>query len=96
VQSALVSVSASGTSSLTAILRAEALLAQVNTAGAVILSVKISVLGGAVVTRQNLFTGGHLLYTGGAIVNFVPFDSTGKLLHSGVLVSDDVTKYVKY
>ena len=96
VQSAIVSVSAGGTSSLTAILRAEALLSQVKATGAVVLSVKTSVLGGAVVTRQNLFTGGHLLYTGGAIVNFVLFDATGKLLHSGVLVSDDATKYVQY
>jgi hypothetical protein len=43
-----------------------------------------------------LFTGGHLFYTGGAIVNFALFDETGALLHSGVLVSDDKGKYVKY
>jgi hypothetical protein len=96
VQSSLITVSATGTSPLTAIIRAEALLNKVTTTKAVILAVKTSVLGGAVVTRQNLFTGGHLFYTGGAIVNFTLFDVTGTILHSGVLVSDDSGKYVKY
>jgi hypothetical protein len=96
VQNSLIAVSATGTSSLTAILRAEALLDKVKDSNARILSIKTSVLGGAVVTRQNLFTGGHLFYTGGAIVNFVLFDASGTLLHSGVLVSDDKSKYVKY
>ena len=96
VQNSLIAVSPTGTSSLTAILRAEALLDKVKDSHARILSIKTSVLGGAVVTRQNLFTGGHLLYTGGAIANFVLFDATGTLLHSGVLVSDDKGKSVKY
>lgn len=96
VQNSLIAVSATGTSSLTAILRAEALLDKVKDPRVRILSIKTSVLGGAVVTRQNLFTGGHLFYTGGAIVNFVVFDATGTLLHSGVLVSDDRGKNVKY
>jgi len=96
VQNSLVAVSATGTSSLTAILRAEALLDKIKGPNARILSVKTSVLGGAVVTRQNLFTGGHLFYTGGAIVNFVLFDATGTVLHSGVFVSDDKGKNVKY
>ena len=96
VQNSLIAVSATGTSSLTAILRAETLLAKINSANVPVLSIKTSVLGGAVVTRQNLFTGGHLFYTGGAIANFVLFDATGKLLNSGVLVSDDKGKNVKY
>jgi hypothetical protein len=96
VQSNLDAVSTGGTSSLSAILRAEALLTQVRTAGATVLSVKTSVLGGGVVTRLNLFTGGHLLYTGGAIVNYVVFDASGKIVMSGVLVCDDASKYVKY
>ena len=96
VQNSLIAVSATGTSSLTAILRAEALLDKVKDSHSRILSIKTSVLGGAVVTRQNLFTGGHLFYTGGAIANFVLFDATGTLLHSGVLVSDDKGKNVKY
>ncbi|HSY35596.1 MAG TPA: hypothetical protein VK814_07600 [Acidobacteriaceae bacterium] len=96
VQNLLIAVSATGTSSLTAILRAEALLGKVNDPHTRILSIKTSVLGGAVVTRQNAFTGGHLFYTGGAIANFVVFDATGQLLHSGVLVSDDKGKDVKY
>jgi hypothetical protein len=96
VQNSLITVSPTGTSLLTAILRAEALLDKVKDSHARILSIKTSVLGGAVVTRQNLFTGGHLLYTGGAIANFVLFDATGTLLHSGVLVSDDKGKSVKY
>jgi hypothetical protein len=96
VQNSLIAVSATGNSSLTAILRAETLLAKVNSASVLILSIKTSVLGGAVVARQNLFTGGHLFYTGGAIANFVLFNATGTLLHSGILVSDDKGKYVKY
>ena len=41
-----------------------------DTPGALILMVKNSVLGGSVVTRVNLFTGGHLFFTGGAIANY--------------------------
>jgi hypothetical protein len=96
VQNSLIAISATGTSSLTAILRAEALLAKANSANVPILSIKTSVLGGAVVARQNLFTGGHLFYTGGAIANFALFDATGTLLHSGILVSDDKGKNVNY
>lgn len=96
VQNSLVAVSTSGTSSLSAILRAEQVIAQVKTAGAAVLSVKTSVLGGSVVTRQNLFTGGHLLYTGGAIANYVVFDASGKVVMSGVIVSDAASKSVKY
>jgi len=96
LQSSLDAVSTGGTSSLSGILRAEALLAQVKTAGAAVLSVKTSVLGGGVITRLNLFTGGHLLYTGGAIVNYVAFDASGKIVMSGVLVCDDASKSVKY
>ena len=96
VQSNLDAVSTGGISSLSAILRAEALLAQVKSVGATVLSVKTSVLGGGVVTRLNLFTGGHLLYTGGAIVNYMVFDVSGKIVMSGVLVCDDASKSVKY
>lgn len=96
IQTALVSVSSNGTSSMTAILRAEALLDKVKGAGAVILSLKTSILGGAVVTRQNAFTGGHLNYTGGAIVTYVLFDANGNVLKSNVLVSEGDTKNVKY
>jgi hypothetical protein len=53
---------------------------------------KTSVLGGSVVTRVNLFTGGHLLYTGGAIVNYTLFDSTGKVTASGVVAGNTAEK----
>jgi hypothetical protein len=96
VQNSLVAISTSGTSSLSAILRAEQEIAQVKTTGAAVLSVKTSVLGGSVVTRQNLFTGGHLLYTGGAIANYVVFDASGKIVMSGVLVSDAASQSAKY
>ncbi len=96
VQNSLVAVSSGGTSSLSAILRAEQLIAQVKTAGAAVLSVKTSVLGGSVVTRSNLFTGGHLLYTGGAIANYVVFDVSGKVVMSGLIVSDAASESVKY
>lgn len=96
VQNSLVAISTSGTSSLSAILRAEQVMAQVKTTGAVVLSVKTSVLGGSVVTRQNEFTGGHLLYTGGAIANYVVFDASGRIVMSGVIVSDAASKSEKY
>jgi hypothetical protein len=92
----LVAVSSGGTSSLTAILRAEQLIVQVKTTGAAVLSVKTSVLGGSVITRQNSFTGGHLLYTGGAIANYVVFDVSGKVAMSGVIVSDAASESAKY
>lgn len=96
VQNSLVAISTGGTSSLSAILRAEQVIAQVKTAGAAVLSVKTSVLGGSVVTRQNLFTGGHLLYTGGAIANYVVFDASGKVVQGGVIVSDAASQSAKY
>ena len=77
-----------GTSALAAILRAEALNAKVNIGTTVILVVKTSVLGGSVVTRQNLFTGGHLYYSGGAIAYYMLYKPDGTLLLSGVLPSD--------
>jgi len=55
-------------------------------ANATISLVKTSILGGSVVTRVNLFTGGHLLYTGGAIVNYTLFDASGKVISSGLVV----------
>ncbi len=79
---------ASGTSALAAILRAEALSTEVNIDKTVILMVKTSVLGGSVVTRLNLFTGGHLYYSGGAIVYYNVYKPDGTLLLSGVLSSD--------
>jgi hypothetical protein len=77
-----------GTSALAAILRAEALNAKVNIDKTVILVVKTSVLDGSVVTRQNLFTGGHLYYSGGAIAYYFAYKPDGTLLLSGVLPSD--------
>ena len=77
-----------GTSALAAILRAEALNTKVNIEKTVILVVKTSVLGGSVVTRQNLFTGGHLYYSGGAIAYYAVYKPDGTLLLSGVLPSD--------
>ncbi len=79
LQASLMAVTNTGSATLTAILRAEKLMDKVKVNGATILLVKTSVLGGSVVTRVNLFTGGHLLYTGGAIVNYTMFDSTGRV-----------------
>ncbi len=59
-----------------------------------ILLVETSVLGGSVVTRTNLFTGGHLLFTGGAIANFTLFDATGSIKASGVVVGSSKTDKV--
>jgi hypothetical protein len=92
LQTSLTAVTNTGSATLTAILRAEKLMAKATTANASILLVKTSVLGGSVVTRTNLFTGGHLLYTGGAIVNFTLFDATGLVKASGVVVGDTETK----
>ena len=77
-----------GTSALAAILRAEALSTKVNNGKTVILVAKTSVLGGSVITRQNLFTGGHLYYTGGAIVYYIVYKPDGTLLQSGVIPSE--------
>jgi len=76
-----------GTSALAAILRAEALSTRINIDNPLILVVKTSVLGGNVVTRQNLFTGGHLYYSGGAIAYYFVYKADGSLLLSGVLPS---------
>lgn len=92
LQASLMAVTNTGSATLTAILRAEKLMDKVKTNGATILLVKTSVLGGSVVTRVNLFTGGHLLYTGGAIVNYTMFDSTGKVTGSGVVAGNTAEK----
>ena len=92
LQTSLTAVTNTGSATLTAILRAEKLMAKATTANASILLVKTSVLGGSVVTRTNLFSGGHLRYTGGAIVNFTLFDATGLVKASGVVVGDTETK----
>jgi hypothetical protein len=64
LQASLMAGTNTGSATLTAILRAEKLMDKVKVDGATILLVKTSVLGGSVVTRLNLFTGGHLLHTG--------------------------------
>lgn len=86
LQTSLMAVTNTGSATITAILRTEKLMDKVKANGAAILLVKTSVLGGSVVTRVNQFTGGHLLYTGGAIVNYTVFDSTGIVTASGVVV----------
>lgn len=87
LQTSLFSVT-NGTSALAAILRAEALNAKVASPNTVILLVKTSVLGGSVVTRQNLFTGGHLFFNGGAIAYYIVYNPDGALLQSGVIPSE--------
>lgn len=92
LQTSLTAVTNTGSSTITAILRAEKLTSKATT-GASVLLVKTSVLGGSVVTRVNLFTGGHLLYTGGAIVNYTLFDATtGRVTASGVVVGNAGSK----
>lgn len=87
LQTALTALSSTGSAALTPILRAEKLMSvAAQNKDASILLVKTSVLGGSVVTRTNLFTGGHLHFTGGAIVNFTLFDTTGAVTASGVIV----------
>ena len=88
LQTSLAAVTSTGSATLTAILRAEALAAEAQKSGAAVLVVKTSVLGGSVVTRTNLFTGGKLLYTGGAIANFTLFNANGAVMTSGVVVGD--------
>lgn len=70
------------------ILRAEALYKRATTDDALILYLKSAVLGGSVVTRVNLFTGGHLMYTGGAIANYSIYDLRGTVLASGTEIGD--------
>jgi hypothetical protein len=96
LQASLMVVTNTGSATLTAILRAEKLMDKVKARDATILLVKTSVLGGSVVTRVNLFTGGHLLYTGGAIVNYTMFDATGRVLGSGVVAGDTAEKIAKF
>jgi len=92
-QTSLMAITNTGAAAITAILRAEKLMDQVKTADASILLVKTSVLGGSVVTRVNLFsTTSHLLYTGGAIVNYTLFDPNGKMIASGVVSGDTAEK----
>jgi hypothetical protein len=92
LQTSLTAVTNTGSATLASILRAEKLMRKATAAGATILLVKTSVLGGSVVTRVNLFTGGHLLYTGGAIVNYTLFDATGKVTASGVVIGNTGSK----
>jgi hypothetical protein len=93
LQTSLMTVTNTGTAALTGILRAEKLMAQVQMSGATILVLKTSVLGGSVVTRTNLLsTKSYLRYSGGAIVNYALFDSTGKVTASDVVVSDTKLK----
>jgi hypothetical protein len=92
LQTSLTAVTNTGSATLTSILRAEKLMAKASLTNASILLVKTSVLGGSVVTRTNLFSGGHLLYTGGAIVNYTVFDAAGLVKASGVVVGDTGTK----
>jgi hypothetical protein len=96
LQASLMAVTNTGSATLTAILRAEKLMDKVKVDGAAILLVKTSVLGGSVVTRLNLFTGGHLLYTGGAIVNYTMFDTAGRVIGSGVEAGDTAEKSAKF
>lgn len=97
LQTSLTAVTNTGSATFTAILRAERLLAKASSANAQVLMVKTSVLGGSVVTRQNLFTGGHLLYTGGAIASFTLFDAaSGKVLASGVVPANTGEKQRKF
>ncbi len=97
LRNALMAVSSTGSASLTAILRAEKLMSVAEEKDAAILLVKTSVLGGSVVTRTNLFTGGHLLFTGGAIANYTLFDAaTGAVKTSGVVVGESKECKMKY
>jgi hypothetical protein len=96
VQTALTAISSTGPVTLAAILRAEKLMSVAAGENASILLVKTSVLGGSVVTRTNLFTGGHLLFTGGAIANFTLFDAAGAIKASGLVVGNSGRHEEKY
>ena len=95
-QTSLMAVTNTESAALTSVLRAESLKTIVETKDAVILQVKTSVLGGSVVTRQNLFTGGHLLFTGGAIANYTVFDADGVVKSSGVVVGETDSKSARF
>jgi hypothetical protein len=96
LQTSLAAVSNTGSATLTSILRAEKLMDTLKTAGARILAVKTSVLAGSVVTKTNLFKGGTLIYTGGAIATFTLFDAAGAVLAAGVAVGDSSEKPQKF
>jgi hypothetical protein len=96
LQAAVLKAGDAGAPALSAILRAEKLRAKVNEPGAVILLVKTSVLGGSVVTRTNLWTGGHLFFTGGAIASYTVFGADGTVSTSGIAVSDKKSDREKY
>jgi hypothetical protein len=84
-QSALLSISNTGGAASATLLSAERLLEKARAqGGGVFLSLNDAVLGGSVVTRVNLFTGGHLVYTGGAIASYALFGLDGKVLATGV------------
>ena len=69
-------------------LKAEQLAAVLSHTTAQFLVIKTNALGGSVVTRVHPLTGGHLLYTGGAIASYTLFDGkTGFVVQSGVAVS---------
>jgi hypothetical protein len=95
-QTALMAVTNTGSAALTSVLRGECLKTIVETKDAIILQVKTSVLGGSVVTRQNLFSGGHLLFTGGAIANYTLFDADGVVKSSGVVVGETGSKSARF
>lgn len=84
MQTSLLTAGSSGVPPLAMIFRAEKLEAIMGSAQ--VLAMKTSVLGGSVVTRINLFTGGHLLYTGGAIASFTVFEASGLVRHAGTIV----------
>lgn len=92
LQSALLAVPSTGAAAVTTILRAEKLMQLASQEKAVILLVKNSVLGGSVVTRVGPLRGGHLLFTGGAIVNYTLFDVDGKILASGLEIGESVAE----
>jgi hypothetical protein len=96
LQTALSTVTNTGSVTLTAILRAEKLMTIAKQTDVRILLVKTSVLGGSIVARTNSFTGGHLLFTGGAIANFTLFDATGAVKSSGVVVGESRKQEERY
>jgi hypothetical protein len=68
------------------LMRAERLAVAMAQHGGLFLVVKNHVLTGSVVTRVHPITGGHLLYTGGAIASFTLFDAaSARVVKSGVI-----------
>lgn len=84
-QSALLGLSNTGGAASSPLLSAESLLNLVRERHGVFLSLNDAALGGSVVTRVNLFTGGHLMYTGGAIASYMLLNLRGDVLASGVV-----------